>query len=88
MSPDAGPFLNEAAASWSSSPTPSGFSSTLPVAPSAAVLPPAAASSRFESSSMMLLRESSFWTISDGFADGFKSKLNLELVPADVGVAL
>lgn len=37
---------------------------------------------------MMLLRESSFWTISDGFADGFKSKLNLELVPADVGVAL
>ena len=70
-----------------SSPTPSGFSSTLSAAPSAAV-PPAAASSRFESSSMMLLRESSFWTISDGFADGFKSKLNLELVPADVGVAL
>ena len=37
---------------------------------------------------MMLRRESSFWTISDGFADGFKSRLNLELVPADVGVAL
>ena len=37
---------------------------------------------------MMLLRASSFWTISDGFVDGFRSKLNLELVPADVGVAL